>query len=204
MVQRLKDEVVEKIRHAALEIFFEKGFFPAKMTDIAKRADISVGNIYRYFKNKEVLFYSIIGEELVNGIKQSLSRKMGAIAGITPGNLDRGHLISLFDKELLPVILSHKKHTVILLRGSRGTRYEHFADELTSYLKKLLMGYTTSFSNDRTSISMETSDLIIEQSYKNFIQTLGVILMTYEDDGRITEAVHSLLQYHLYGILDLL
>jgi AcrR family transcriptional regulator len=43
------------ILQAAREVFAEKGYAAARMSDIAKRADIAVGTIYLYFKNKEAM-----------------------------------------------------------------------------------------------------------------------------------------------------
>ena len=54
--QVLKDEVEQRIRRAALEVFAEKGYPAAAMAEIARRAGISAGNIYRYFPGKKALF----------------------------------------------------------------------------------------------------------------------------------------------------
>jgi AcrR family transcriptional regulator len=35
------------------------------MADIAKKAGLSVGNLYLYYKNKDELFHSVIPESLV-------------------------------------------------------------------------------------------------------------------------------------------
>lgn len=43
------------ILHAAREVFAEKGYADARMSDIAKRAGIAVGTIYLYFKSKEAM-----------------------------------------------------------------------------------------------------------------------------------------------------
>lgn len=43
----------------ALELFAEKGYFPTSIDDIVKRAGISKGLIYTYFKSKEEIFLDI-------------------------------------------------------------------------------------------------------------------------------------------------
>ncbi len=55
-MQVLKDEVRKNIRTAAISTFMEKGYRSASMREIAGLADMSVGNLYRYFKNKDELF----------------------------------------------------------------------------------------------------------------------------------------------------
>ncbi|EQA35210.1 transcriptional regulator, TetR family [Leptospira inadai serovar Lyme str. 10] len=46
----------ERIIAAALQLFSEKGFFETHIPDIALRAKIGVGTIYRNFRNKDHLF----------------------------------------------------------------------------------------------------------------------------------------------------
>lgn len=43
------------IMRAALEVFAERGFFGATMPELARRAGVGTGTIYRYFDSKELL-----------------------------------------------------------------------------------------------------------------------------------------------------
>jgi len=45
----------EEIMRAALEIIAEQGFHGAPMAEIAEKAGVAAGTIYRYFENKDVL-----------------------------------------------------------------------------------------------------------------------------------------------------
>ena len=53
MAQVLKDSLRKAILDAAKEEFLEYGFKDASMRRIAAKANMTVGNLYRYFKNKE-------------------------------------------------------------------------------------------------------------------------------------------------------
>ena len=66
MAQVLKEEVRNRILIAAEKVFYEKDYRGAKLTEIAKEADIPVALIYTYFKNKEVLFDAVISSVYVN------------------------------------------------------------------------------------------------------------------------------------------
>lgn len=59
-MQVLKNEVRESIRTAAINTFKEKGYRNASMREIALTSKMSVGNLYRYFKNKEELFAYLV------------------------------------------------------------------------------------------------------------------------------------------------
>lgn len=63
------------ITDAAVEVFAEKGFHQARISDIARRAGVADGTIYLYFKNKEDLLLSIFEEKmdfLLSGLTAAL------------------------------------------------------------------------------------------------------------------------------------
>ncbi|MDY6909625.1 MAG: TetR/AcrR family transcriptional regulator [Thermodesulfobacteriota bacterium] len=54
----------EKILDAALELFSVKGFHQATVDEIADRAGVGKGTLYRYFSNKEALFHELVQSRL--------------------------------------------------------------------------------------------------------------------------------------------
>ncbi|MGA3116993.1 MAG: TetR/AcrR family transcriptional regulator [Syntrophobacteraceae bacterium] len=63
----------ERILDAALEVFSLKGFHPATMDEIAEKAGVGKGTLYRYFETKEKLF-----AELVRLRLEELGRRAGS------------------------------------------------------------------------------------------------------------------------------
>jgi AcrR family transcriptional regulator len=54
----------EEILSAAEKVFAAKGFFPTTMSDIARRAEFGTGTLYKYFKSKEELYFTLIDEKV--------------------------------------------------------------------------------------------------------------------------------------------
>ena len=50
----------ETIEDAARELFIRQGFHATSMRDIAKGAEVSLGNLYNYYPTKEAIFESLI------------------------------------------------------------------------------------------------------------------------------------------------
>lgn len=71
--QRRKDARPEEIVTAALEEFVERGFAATRLEDVARRAGVTKGTLYLYFKNKEALFKAVVRQTIVPVIAQGES-----------------------------------------------------------------------------------------------------------------------------------
>ena len=58
--QRRKEDRPAEITEAAMKAFAEQGFAATKVADVAKRAGVSKGLLYLYFRTKEDLFKAVI------------------------------------------------------------------------------------------------------------------------------------------------
>ena len=70
---------------AAQKVFAAKGFFPTTMSDIAREAEFGTGTLYKYFKSKEELYFTLIDEkveEINRLVKAELSQKTSAVERI--------------------------------------------------------------------------------------------------------------------------
>jgi AcrR family transcriptional regulator len=101
---KLKDGVIRAnqlaIEEAALKLFVRQGYFGTSVRDIAKRAGVSLGNIYNYYPNKESIYVSLV--------KRYSERMLQLQGGVKP-------LLGKFDPENLKVLAS----------AVRGIVYSH-------------------------------------------------------------------------------
>lgn len=75
----------EEILSAAEKVFAAKGFFPTTMSEIAETAEFGTGTLYKYFKSKEDLYFTLIDEktdEINRLVKSELLQKTLAIERI--------------------------------------------------------------------------------------------------------------------------
>ncbi len=69
-----KQEKKELIMQTALELFASKGFYSTTIPDIATSLKMSVGNMYNYFKSKDIL-----AKEIIKFISLYLGKQLRAI-----------------------------------------------------------------------------------------------------------------------------
>lgn len=53
-------EMKEKILDSAFQLFCEKGYYKTTTNEIAQRAEVSIGSLYSYFKDKDTVFFEIL------------------------------------------------------------------------------------------------------------------------------------------------
>ena len=70
----------ERILRAAIKVFAEKGFFQAKISEIAKTANVADGTIYLYFDNKDDLLIQVF-EEVMDRFLEGLGVSMKDVEG---------------------------------------------------------------------------------------------------------------------------
>lgn len=128
-MQSKKEELKRDIEMSALRIFCQKGYQNTKMLDIANDINISVGNIYTYFKNKEDLFYTVVPYSLVETLKKEL---IGYIHEYNQSFDEGSETIDdhLQERDYFNIFLEYRYQIIIIMDKSVGTDYENTKDEV--------------------------------------------------------------------------
>lgn len=107
-MQYLKDEVKNRIISSALKEFSDKGFQDASMRQIAKDADVALGNMYRYFENKEILFNEIVSPAYNNIITLIENH------GFTPSDIAKYSFFEVAVDKIMPIFHEYKIQLLFL------------------------------------------------------------------------------------------
>ncbi len=116
----------QRILRAAIEVFASKGYFTARMTDIAHAAEVADGTLYLYFDGKEHLLTTIFDDVLSRFIERTRT-ELAAVE--SPAHklrvLVRLHLETLGrDRSLAQVLQIETRHSrrfmALLTRGKLG------------------------------------------------------------------------------------
>lgn len=128
MAQVLKEEVKNRILEAAEKVFYKKDYRGAKLTEIAKEADIPVALIYTYFKNKEVLFDAVVSSVYIN-FESAFNEEE---------SLEKGSASERFDEvgeNYIHELLKDRKKLIILMDKSSGTKHTEAKQKLISQMQ---------------------------------------------------------------------
>lgn len=198
-MQILKEEVKNKIRGAAILEFREKGYEKASMRSIAEAAEISVGNVYRYFKNKETLFDYIVAPVY----------EMLTMHPQLPMNFQFIEFNFLENQEVLTrLILARKTYRDelnILLSKSKGSKYEDAKLKLIEFIQKNFEHFIRDKINQNKKI---VDEITFSKAFAiSLVEGASYLIETSTDD---TTFVRSIIQYmeltvkstvrHLFGL----
>ncbi|MBN8950579.1 MULTISPECIES: TetR/AcrR family transcriptional regulator [unclassified Rhizobium] len=201
MPQKLKDDVRDRIVAAAGAVFAEKGFAAARLADVAERADISTGNIYKYFRDKEALFNTVVtppvAAELLRKLRARLKEfpKIKDWEGATAaGSGAAGALLSFW--------IDHRVAVLILLRGSQGTRFEHVRGLMINEMERLASSYVERRAGG--SALSPASRFVLHKVFARTVDMIADILDAHQDPQSIQQAVTAFWRYQLAGLQALL
>lgn len=96
----------EAILAAALDLFAERGFYGTPVPEIAERAGVGTGTIYRYFESKE---------GLVNALYRAWKRRLyAALSDDLPGDMPFRRLFQLIWQRMVSFARLHPAELVFL------------------------------------------------------------------------------------------
>lgn len=199
MAQRPKPEVREAIQKAAAEAFADGGFERAALGDIVERAGTSIGNLYKYFANKDELFAAFIPRGFTTELTNRIRARVEALrAEPDVFSLGADHPYQRAAEDLLAFTIAHRQQVVFLLLRAQGTKHERFAGEVVRLLVELALEHAR--TTYPTFAVTPASKRALARIYKAFIATLGTILAEERAEHAVREAVALQATYHLTGL----
>jgi len=197
VAQILKEEVRERITQAALAAFARDGFTGTRMAHVARNAGVATGNLYRYFSNKNEMFYSLVDDTFVARLMALFERRIAALDGVDDiAELAPDAEFFLFAEDLLRFCIDNRLRVVILLQKTAGTRHDGFADRLVTRLTELAIKHFGLAAGDLG----PTTRFNLQRIYSGFVDSMAAILSRFESETDIRRAVDEFSNYHLTGV----
>lgn len=184
-MQVLKDEVKSAILSAACHEFLEKGYDRASMRNIAAHAGVSTGNLYRYYSNKEELFYAITTPVYNRLLALSEHPSNYASAG-TP--LSLAQVIEQIGLAMSGLLLENRKEMLILLDGSARTKYADAKEQILSVFAQHVEGHLIMSGSGASQLLQsagQTVSIAARPLAVSFLEGLFEIMRLYEDEQLI-------------------
>jgi TetR/AcrR family fatty acid metabolism transcriptional regulator len=126
-----------KIIVAATKVFAKKGFFNARISDIAKEAKVADGTIYLYFNNKFDILISVLEEEIgkiIEQIEKAIKQETDPEKMLTI--FIEKHLLAMKqNKNLAEVIHIELRQSDRLIKEYRNTSFKQYIDVISRIIE---------------------------------------------------------------------
>ena len=128
----------EKIIRAAVKVFAKKGFFSARISDIAKVAKVADGTIYLYFNNKFDILLSVFDIEigkLISQVKEQIEQETNPCRML--GIFALKHLSLIRDNRgLAEIIQMELRQNNKLIKEYRVTKFSEYVDIISNIIRQ--------------------------------------------------------------------
>jgi len=123
-------EKYKRIIDAATKVFAKKGFYNAKVTEIAHEAGIADGTIYIYFNHKDDILISLFEEkmkEVLDNMKKQISLESDPLKKIEKFALVHLKLIQ-DNKDIAEIIQVELRQSSKFMKNYRNTKFFEYLD----------------------------------------------------------------------------
>lgn len=197
MAQRRKPEIRARIVAAAQVVFAAHGYQDAKMATIAEEAELSAGNLYRYFKGKAELFDAVIDPDFVHRFDTLLEARVEALTSDAQALMPAA-TTQLDAERLLGFWVEHRLRVVILLDRAQGSRHANYGDR---FVERLVAMTTRHLERRRGGGPLpEVVSLTLDTIFHTSRRAVVTILERYDEPEDIRRGFEAFWSFQLPGL----
>ncbi|HOJ13921.1 MAG TPA: TetR/AcrR family transcriptional regulator [Deltaproteobacteria bacterium] len=180
---------------AGLRLFGEKGLAGTSSNEIARRAGVSIGTFYSYFKDKRSLFLAILKMHLdtfVTGIYLVEQQGDPSIDSIIRDHVQRA--FAIFDRQLD----FHRQALVMKFTDPEVRRlFEEVEEKQLSLITALLERHTKPSKNRDLKVVAK----VIHGAVENAAHAVKFLASPFKEE-RFTEELTSMIQSYVEGLTE--
>lgn len=198
-MQVLKEEVRQKVKKAAIAEFEENGYQKTSMRSIALNAGVTVGNLYRYFENKDDLFNVIIQpafQEIYKFIDEFARFKKSKLSE----EKQKEDFIKMFEESLIRIYIQHRSELVILLNGSKGSQMGNAREQIISLIAGRIK--KEAFPRMKKKRVVKEDDFLAQVLAISFIEGISLVLNKYKDKEKTKELFTQFSHIYFRNLLN--
>lgn len=192
-----KEELREKIIENAKADFFIKGYEKTSMRVIANESDISLSNIYTYFKNKDEILEAV-AKPLMSAINEMMVKHNSAefiSLEVFDSSLYQRETMNLF----IELIKEYKQELYLFLFSAHGSIYANFKEELIDYYTQSSFDYFKMMDEKYPYLHTNISHFFIHSHCSAFVSVIGELVSHDISDEEIQTYVSEYIEFNTAG-----
>jgi len=137
----MKNRSTEKyyrIINAATKVFAKKGFYQAKVSEIAKEAKVADGTIYLYFENKDSILIRLFEEQMkrvLDNMREQISKEKDAVKKIEKFALSHLKLIER-NKAMAEIIQVELRQSSKFMKEYKNEKFAEYLNLIGDIIRE--------------------------------------------------------------------
>ena len=185
-----------KIIAGATKVFAKKGFFNARISDIAREAKVADGTIYLYFNNKFDILISVFEEEIGNLIEQ--------VNKLLAAEDDPRKMLEIFARKHLTVMKKNKNLAEVIqieLRQSAKLIKDYRNNKFSEYVN--IISFIIELGQEQNIYRISINPCIAKRAFFGALDEISRIWTVGTTTGfTVEEITQQILEIFLCGILE--
>jgi TetR/AcrR family fatty acid metabolism transcriptional regulator len=132
------NEKYYRIINAATKVFAKKGFYQAKVSEIAKEAKVADGTIYLYFENKDAILISLFEEQMkgvLDNMREQISKEKDAVKKIEKFALSHLKLIEQ-NKDMAEIIQVELRQSSKFMKEYKNEKFAQYLNLISEIIQE--------------------------------------------------------------------
>ena len=185
-MQTLKTDIKQRILQVAHREFIKNGVQRTCIRNVARKAGVTVGNLYHYFDSKDTLFCAVL-QPLLTALEEFLSL---GVFDLRQQQIN--HIMAM-----LTLVKQFRPELRLLLFNAEGTSLEGYKNKIIDHQMKVGMEYLRLMKERYPHINTNISPFLIHLTSSAWT-TLFCELVEHEEYSE-EEVKQALMQYIAFG-----
>ena len=195
-MQKLKTDVRQRILEVAHREFVKNGVRHTCIRNVARKAGVTVGNLYHYFESKDVLFCAVMRPLLSAIDRYILSHNDEENLSIEVFDMRQRQIDYIFS--MLALIKDFRSELRLLLFNAEGTSLEGYKNKIIDHQMQVGIEYMRLMKERYPHLDVNISPFLVHLTCSTWM-TLFCELVEHEDYSE-EEIKLALKQYVSFGM----
>lgn len=195
------DSIEARLLKSAKEEFLDKGFHAASTNRICKNAGLTTGALFNRYKNKEELFFAIVGPVVksIQGWMLSECRHFKAQSDEEKSRLRNRP----YYKEFIERIYKNPKEFKLIIARSKPQHYDEFLQFFVDLETKTIMDYLTEIRAARPS-NQDLICAVVSTAVKSYFASVFDVIKNGYTKTQALEIIEYITGFLKSGMDDLI
>ena len=202
-MQTLKTDIKQRILQVAHREFIKNGVQRTCIRNVARKAGVTVGNLYHYFDSKDTLFCAVLQPLLTALDRYILSHNDEEFLSINVFDLRQQQVNHI--TTMLTLVKQFRPELRLLLFNAKGTSLEGYKNKIIDHQMKVGMEYLRLMKERYPHINTDISPFLTHLTCSTWM-TLFCELVEHEDysEEKIKLALEQYVTFGMAGWKELM